>query len=120
MIGAASFALLLLLPLAAAGAHRFRALVGQNEALLSTATCNMTALSTRLNELAAKHRKTAAQIVLRWHLDSGFVVIPKSVTPERIESNFDVFDFQLDHEDMAVIAKLEQNYRIGPNPDTFD
>lgn len=54
MIGAASFALLLLLPLAAAGAHRFRALVGQNEALLSTATCNMTALSTRLNELAAK------------------------------------------------------------------
>ena len=73
-----------------------------------------------INELAAKHRKTAAQIVLRWHLDSGFVVIPKSVTPERIESNIDVFDFQLDQEDMAIIGKLDQNYRIGPNPDTFD
>lgn len=70
--------------------------------------------------IAEKHGKTPAQVVLRWHLDSGLIVIPKSVTPSRIEGNFDVFDFQLGSEDLAVIASLDRGFRIGPNPDTFD
>lgn len=70
-------------------------------------------------KIAAKHGRTAAQAVIRWHLDSGLVVIPKSVTPSRIRENFDVFGFQLDAEDLADIAKLDEaGGRIGPNPMT--
>ncbi len=69
--------------------------------------------------LAAKHGRTAAQVIIRWHLDSGLIVIPKSVTPSRIAENFDVFGFKLDAEDMAAIAGLDQaEGRIGPNPMT--
>ena len=69
--------------------------------------------------LAAKHGRTAAQVIIRWHLDSGLIVIPKSVTPSRIAENFDVFGFKLDAEDMAAIAALDQpDGRIGPNPMT--
>ncbi|MEV1246743.1 aldo/keto reductase [Nonomuraea sp. NPDC050022] len=70
--------------------------------------------------LSEKHARTPAQIVLRWHIQLGNVVIPKSVTPARIKENFEVFDFVLDTEDMAAIGALNQeNGRIGPNPDTF-
>ncbi|MEV0347978.1 aldo/keto reductase [Nonomuraea sp. NPDC050680] len=70
--------------------------------------------------LSEKHARTPAQIVLRWHIQLGNVVIPKSVTPARIKENFEVFDFVLDNEDMAAIGALNQeNGRIGPNPDTF-
>ncbi|MGW1198814.1 aldo/keto reductase [Streptomyces sp. NPDC002536] len=70
--------------------------------------------------IAAKHGKSAAQVVLRWHLQLGNVVIPKSVTPSRIRENIDVFDFTLDEDDMKAIAALDNGTRLGPNPDDFD
>jgi 2,5-diketo-D-gluconate reductase A len=72
-----------------------------------------------LGELAGKHGKTRAQVVLRWHLQLGNVVIPKSKTPARVAENIDVFDFALDNDDMARIADLENGKRLGGNPDTF-
>jgi 2,5-diketo-D-gluconate reductase A len=72
-----------------------------------------------LRALAQKHGKTAAQVAIRWHLDRGYIVIPKSATPSRIRENFDVFDFSLDAEDLAKIAALDRkNGRIGPDPET--
>jgi 2,5-diketo-D-gluconate reductase A len=67
--------------------------------------------------LADTHGKTPAQVVLRWHVQLGNVVIPKSVTPSRIEENFDVFSFELAEEDMAAIADLDRGERTGPDPD---
>jgi len=69
--------------------------------------------------IAEAHGKTAAQAIIRWHLQLGNVVIPKSVTPERIEQNFDVFDFELSADEMERIRELDEGRRIGPNPDTF-
>ncbi|MFF4190364.1 aldo/keto reductase [Nonomuraea sp. NPDC001831] len=73
-----------------------------------------------LRVLSEKYGKTPAQIVLRWHLQLGNVVIPKSVTPSRIEENIDVFDFILDTEDMAAIGAMNAGRRIGPDPDSFN
>ncbi|TQN30223.1 2,5-diketo-D-gluconate reductase A [Haloactinospora alba] len=73
-----------------------------------------------LSEVAGKHGKTAAQVVLRWHLQLGNIAIPKSVTPSRIEENIDVFDFSLDSEDMERIATLDSGERIGADPDTMN
>ena len=70
-------------------------------------------------EIAGAHSRTPGQIVIRWHLQLGNVVIPKSVTPERIAQNFNVFDFQLSDAEMASIAALDADRRIGPDPDTF-
>ncbi|MDF3298736.1 aldo/keto reductase [Streptomyces tropicalis] len=70
--------------------------------------------------IAQKHNRTPAQIVLRWHLQLGTVVIPKSVTPSRIRENIDVFDFSLDDEDLAAISALNEDRRLGPDPATFD
>lgn len=72
-----------------------------------------------LERLAAKHGKTTAQVILRWHLQCGFVVIPRSRSPERIRQNIDVFDFALDAEDMQAIASMAAGQRIGPDPDTL-
>jgi diketogulonate reductase-like aldo/keto reductase len=58
--------------------------------------------------------------MIRWHLQLGNVVLPKSVTPARIAQNIDVFDFELDAADLAAIAALENGHRTGPNPDEFD
>ncbi|WP_086838246.1 aldo/keto reductase [Amycolatopsis kentuckyensis] len=71
-------------------------------------------------ELAVKHSRTPAQIVLRWHLQLGNVVIPKSVTPSRIEENFDLFGFTLTEEEMASLTPLDRGERTGPDPDTFN
>lgn len=71
-------------------------------------------------EVAAKHGKSPAQVMVRWSMQLGNIVLPKSVTPERIEQNIDVFDFVLDDADMAAIATLESGRRTGPNPDEFN
>jgi 2,5-diketo-D-gluconate reductase A len=72
-----------------------------------------------LTGLAGKHDRTAAQVVLRWHIQLGNIVFPKSSTPERIRQNIDVFGFELDDEDMAAIGGLDDGHRTGPDPDTF-
>lgn len=72
-------------------------------------------------ELAKKHGKTAAQVVLRWHLDSGLVAIPKSTHEARIRENFDIFDFRLDADDIARIATLDEGLRTtGLHPDEIN
>ena len=64
--------------------------------------------------------RTPAQVTLRWHLQRGDIVFPKSVTPSRIKENIDIFDFELSAEDVAAIGALNRNQRTGPDPDTFD
>ncbi|QUG74295.1 2,5-didehydrogluconate reductase DkgA [Erwinia sp. E602] len=73
-----------------------------------------------IKRLAQKYDKTAAQIVIRWHLDSGLVVIPKSVTPSRIAENFAVFDFRLEKSEMSEIAALDSGNRLGPDPEELN
>jgi len=67
--------------------------------------------------LAEKYGKTAAQVVLRWHVELGNVVIPKSVTPARIAENFAIFDFELSADDTQAISALDREERTGPHPD---
>ncbi|CFB68055.1 2,5-didehydrogluconate reductase DkgA [Yersinia enterocolitica] len=74
---------------------------------------------TVIRQLAQKYSKTPAQIVIRWHLDSGLIVIPKSVTPARIRENFEVFDFKLHKDELTAISKLDSGKRLGPDPDVF-
>jgi 2,5-diketo-D-gluconate reductase A len=69
--------------------------------------------------VANRHDRTPAQAILRWHLQLGNVVIPKSVTPKRMRENFELFDFELSDEDMTEIAALDVGQRIGPDPSTF-
>lgn len=72
-----------------------------------------------IGEIAKRHGKSPAQVIIRWHLDMGLVVIPKSVTPSRIVENFDVFDFALSDDDKAAIAGLDAaDGRIGSDPVT--
>ncbi|MER7518329.1 aldo/keto reductase [Streptomyces sp. NPDC126499] len=73
-----------------------------------------------LRELADRHDRSPAQVVLRWHLQLGNVVIPKSVTPARIRENLDVFGFSLTEEEMAAVSGLDADLRTGPHPDTLD
>ena len=84
--------------------------LGQGGDLLEDAT---------IGEIAAAHRKTPAQVTLRWHIQLGNVVFPKSVHPERIRENFEVFDFELTDEEMERFATLDRSERIGAEPATF-
>ena len=70
--------------------------------------------------IAQRLSRTPAQVILRWHLQLGNVVIPKSVTPSRIAENFAIFDFELEPADLAAIEGLNRDERTGPDPDTFD
>ncbi|MFI5756934.1 aldo/keto reductase [Streptomyces sp. NPDC051569] len=70
-----------------------------------------------ITEIAARHEKSPAQVVIRWHLQLGNVVIPKSVTPERIRENIAVFDFELSGSDMDAMATLDRGLRLGADPD---
>lgn len=71
---------------------------------------------TTVKEIADKYNKTPAQIVLRWHAQNGFIMIPKSVTPKRIEENISIFDFELSSNDMESLDSLDREERIGPHP----
>jgi 2,5-diketo-D-gluconate reductase A len=75
-----------------------------------------------IERIADAAGRSPAQVVLRWHIQRGDIVFPKSVSPDRIRSNFEVFDFDLDSSDMDAISALDQGEsgRTGPNPDTFD
>ncbi|MEV0140397.1 aldo/keto reductase [Streptomyces globisporus] len=70
--------------------------------------------------VSQKHGRTPAQVVLRWHLQTGNIVIPKSVTPSRIKENLDVFDFELDADDLAAFAALDEGKRLGSDPAEFN
>jgi 2,5-diketo-D-gluconate reductase A len=72
-----------------------------------------------ITAIAGEHDRTPGQVVLRWHVQLGNVVFPKSVTPERIEQNIDIFDFELTEDEMARIEALDRGERTGPDPDSF-
>ncbi|MER6340542.1 aldo/keto reductase [Streptomyces tendae] len=73
-----------------------------------------------ITTIAGRHGKSPAQVVLRWHLQLGNIVIPKSVTPEHIRQNLDVFDFTLTDDEMTAIAGLDRDLRTGPHPDQLN
>lgn len=72
-----------------------------------------------ISEIARKYGRTAAQVIIRWHMELGLIAIPKSITPSRIRENFNVFDFTLDAPDIAAIAALDSGKRLGPDPSAF-
>ena len=84
--------------------------IGQGKGLLD---------APELEGIAKKHDKSAAQVVLRWHIQLGNIIFPKSVTPERIRQNIAIFDFELSDEEMSSIGGMEKAERIGPDPDQF-
>ncbi|MFL8936578.1 aldo/keto reductase [Rossellomorea oryzaecorticis] len=73
-----------------------------------------------LKQIAEKHGKSSAQVILRWHLQNDVVIIPKSVHANRIKENADLFNFELSSDEMNKINDLNQNERFGPDPDNFD
>ncbi|WP_282242144.1 aldo/keto reductase [Psychrobacillus sp. NEAU-3TGS] len=73
-----------------------------------------------LQQIANKYGKTIAQVILRWDLQNGVITIPKSTKAHRIVENADVFEFELSEEEMQLIESLNQNHRVGPDPDNFD
>jgi diketogulonate reductase-like aldo/keto reductase len=72
-----------------------------------------------IGAIANNHGKTPAQVIVRWHLQLGNVTIPKSVTPERVRENIDVFDFALSDAELREIEGLDRGDRLGPDPDSF-
>ena len=84
--------------------------IGQGKGLLD---------APELKEIAERVGKSAAQVVLRWHIQLGNIVFPKSNNPERIKENSEIFDFALSEDDIAAVEKLHTGERIGPDPDDF-
>jgi 2,5-diketo-D-gluconate reductase A len=74
----------------------------------------------RIVAVAKAHDKTPAQVTLRWHVQLGNIIFPKSVTDHRIRENFDIFDFELSDGEMSAIGGLDKGERLGPDPDQFD
>ena len=74
----------------------------------------------QIKQLAEKYGKTPAQIILRWDIQSGYIVIPKSVHKERIFENADIFSFELEKEDMAILDSMDTGFRTSYDPETFD
>ena len=72
-----------------------------------------------IGEIATRHGRTPAQVILRWHVQLGSVVIPRSTNPSRIEENFAIFDFSLSDEEMEAMGRLDESARVGPDPRTF-
>ena len=73
-----------------------------------------------IEAIAQKHNKTVAQVIIRWNLDKGIVVLPKTATVSRMKENFDVFDFSLSENEINMIDSLNRDERIGPDPDNYD
>jgi 2,5-diketo-D-gluconate reductase A len=73
-----------------------------------------------IGSIAKRVGKTPAQVVLRWHIERGNIIFPKSVTQSRVKENFDIFDFELPGGDVAEISALNKDQRTGPDPDKFD
>ena len=73
-----------------------------------------------IRNIGQKNNTSNAQVVLRWHIQRGVIVLPKSVHKERIQANYNVYDFELTDDDMKVIDGLNKDLRVGPNPDNFD
>jgi 2,5-diketo-D-gluconate reductase A len=73
-----------------------------------------------IKEISERIGRTPAQITLRWHVQRGDIVFPKSVTPSRVRENFEIFDFELGDDDMAAISGLNRDERTGPDPDRFN
>ncbi|QHA92043.1 aldo/keto reductase [Bacillus sp. N1-1] len=73
-----------------------------------------------VKEIAEQHGKSTAQVIIRWDLEHEVVTIPKSSNPDRIKQNFDVFDFELTQDNIRALDELNQNERMGPDPDNFD
>ena len=75
-----------------------------------------------IGKIAAAHGKTPAQVTLRWHVERGDIVFPKSVNEKRMRENLEIFDFSLTPDEVAAISALDrgEDGRPGPNPDTFD
>jgi 2,5-diketo-D-gluconate reductase A len=73
-----------------------------------------------VEEVARHHARTPAQVVLRWHVERGSIVFPKSSSPQRMEENFEIFDFALSEEEMNRISALDRHERTGPDPDTYN
>jgi 2,5-diketo-D-gluconate reductase A len=85
--------------------------IGQGQGLLADET---------IVRLAARKGRSPAQVVLRWHIQLGNIAIPKSVTPDRIRDNIDIFDFTLDEDEMRQLNGMATGERLGPDPDTFN
>ncbi len=73
-----------------------------------------------LKEIASKYSKSVAQVILRWDIQNDVVTIPKSIKEHRIIENSSLFDFDLTEADMKKIDVMNENYRVGPDPDNFD